>query len=162
MSTPPSAATVAQRQRQLEKLHSKVHWRLFSLEQDVQKKMKKPNHVLGWSPDRAEWNWRTYYAEPKADAPISVRAWNGLFQQCSRRLVLWAEQHYPREMRDARRPPTPELLFIPEQLDMRICHACYKMDGPQLVCGQCKSAIYCGVQCQSEDWERGHRDVCFQ
>ena len=42
---------------------------------------------------------------------------------------------------------------------IRLCWHCLEEEKPQLKCGGCRKARYCGEECQKEDWGR-HGDWC--
>jgi hypothetical protein len=41
------------------------------------------------------------------------------------------------------------------------CHFCHEIPKKEMICGKCKQAIYCGVDCQRKDWP-AHKLVCQQ
>ena len=41
-----------------------------------------------------------------------------------------------------------------------VCHHCHKVLSKPLVCAACKTAFYCGKECQHAAWKKGHREEC--
>jgi hypothetical protein len=63
---------------------------------------------------------------------------------------------------DAIAPP-----FVPEPPSLDKCARCGASErsnnAPLLHCGRCKSAAYCGRECQAQHWkEGGHKKACAQ
>ena len=42
---------------------------------------------------------------------------------------------------------------------MFVCHTCGD-GGASFLCGGCKYSTYCGIECQTEDWDNGHEYAC--